>query len=775
MVLQQTMPASTANKLAESLAHTSLSTPLAPAAAAASASASPAAAADISAQSEPPELSSLLRVFHPDAAAAAANLAVPAPSLSSTASSASTKQAPEHVVVAQLRARALASLAARLSSSSSPSIPSGAAAAAAAAGSSSGTKSTLTSNTSSSEFETELVRAIERLATKQQGEIAQWHTALAALAALTPLSPAIALRCLAAPPPQHDDDDDDDDNEDENDDKAPVRSAMDSLLAPLSKKFSVIPDDDDDDDVDVGDESGERSSKRARFIAAQTQAVSLLCALASTSASSAPAALLLARELGEPFAERLMFQQESASSSGREQDEEEKAASEALRAYASLLATQLALAKDSIATTTTTTTGVPDAVNKTAAAAARSHEALASRLVELASSASVASLTPLLEALAFVSLVSSTSVLESLSASESVRTLARLATASGKQQQQLPPMADYSLACVFANLVTPRASESERDVARLRAYAAAAAHGGRRTSAEELPETREQRTERIRALVKGQPTLVEALVALARARSLATRRLVAQALAALATEKESRGKLLEGGAHAAVLAVLRETPAPLTKADWPAVHALAKLLITANPLTVLGPRPDSPKLVEAATALSLGFVSYSSSSSGVGDSAHPLDSGDGGGDVLFIFEVLLALTNVTSLDPSLAERVAARDAVLQALATSLLTHSNKLVRRAAVELVCNLVGMSERAWRFFAADCKTIIALAGEGNERATRLAALGALASLVAHPAVADILKRSIAMLNKTMETAQRDKDQDMLVRVQAITDEMR
>jgi hypothetical protein len=103
-------------------------------------------------------------------------------------------------------------------------------------------------------------------------------------------------------------------------------------------------------------------------------------------------------------------------------------------------------------------------------------------------------------------------------------------------------------------------------------------------------------------------------------------------------------------------------------------------------------------------------------------------------DLLPIFESLLALTNLASLDDDTV-----KDALLRTAwdpTQDLLLSSNKLVQRASVELVCNLMaspaGVAKYADGSPAANQRLHILLAlADAEDHATRCAAGGALAML--------------------------------------------
>lgn len=112
----------------------------------------------------------------------------------------------------------------------------------------------------------------------------------------------------------------------------------------------------------------------------------------------------------------------------------------------------------------------------------------------------------------------------------------------------------------------------------------------------------------------------------------------------------------------------------LDPSDLHIIQALAKILITTNPLLIFGPSPDSPILLSTIKPLTTLFVHSSST-------------------LLQTFEALMALTNLSSLGGRIPDEVAGSTRVLSRLEECMIgvrTGENHMVRRAATELICNL-------------------------------------------------------------------------------------
>ncbi|GAA5863396.1 hypothetical protein JCM3774_005278 [Rhodotorula dairenensis] len=388
--------------------------------------------------------------------------------------------------------------------------------------------------------------------------------------------------------------------------------------------------------------------------------------------------------------------------------------------------------------------------------------ALARRLVDLAtpdpgsvphprslSAAEDDVLLPVIEGLAFLTLTPSPRI-KSIASEEAF--LARLFTLFDVKDQAARPAAtsssharDYALATLLDHLTAypqlQSASDEAKQVERLKRFASAA---GREDDELEY-ESADAVEARVLRVVGTKPSVVPLLRHLCTSASIQTRRAAARILHSLLTPQKTRGQLLQAGVARLLLSLVRHLPSPFDPSeDVPAVQGLAKLLITANPLLVFGPTPDSPLLLETMSALTLPL--------GVdGDAAESVS-------LLARFECLMALTSVASVGPSLADVLARsklRDRpntlVLTAIEDCLLSQ-NVMVRRAATELVCNLAA-SDAGIEHFEPPATADSSRPGSGPpsqrlhlvlaltsspDLATRLAATGAFASLVYSPRTA-------------------------------------
>ncbi|GJN89895.1 hypothetical protein Rhopal_002884-T1 [Rhodotorula paludigena] len=346
-------------------------------------------------------------------------------------------------------------------------------------------------------------------------------------------------------------------------------------------------------------------------------------------------------------------------------------------------------------------------------------------------------LLPCLEALAYLTLAPSPPVKKIATDSSFLATLFSLAPKTATAPTVSDSARDYAVATLLDHLAvfpSPAAQGDAAQVERLKRFAAAAAQKGDAESPAQ-PETGESVAARVGLLVRHDPSPIPT-----------TRRLAARILHSFVTPQSLRGELLQAGVARLFLSLIRQLPAPFSPAhDTPAVQGLAKLCITANPLLIFGGSPSAPLLLEATSALTLPLAVSASS--------------DGGpASLLATFESLMALTNAASLDPALTEqltRLELRDRPSSAnklldVVSELLLSSNTMVRRAATELVCNLAASDAGIADFEppqaaplngpkppSAKLHVVLALASSPDEP-TRLAASGALTSLVYSPRIA-------------------------------------
>lgn len=166
----------------------------------------------------------------------------------------------------------------------------------------------------------------------------------------------------------------------------------------------------------------------------------------------------------------------------------------------------------------------------------------------------------------------------------------------------------------------------------------------------------------------------------------------------VATDATTRAGLVRDGGFKSLLSIVssllakkKDTPsndrsgagAPesVSVESLPAIQALAKMLITLPPQTLFGVNPASTALDTIRPLVNL--LLHESST------------------LLQKFEAMMALTNLASIGPEVATRIfSMNDSEVIKQAEHLMLEDNELVRRAAVELICNLLASDEGFCRY---------------------------------------------------------------------------
>ncbi|KAK7695051.1 hypothetical protein QCA50_002240 [Cerrena zonata] len=298
----------------------------------------------------------------------------------------------------------------------------------------------------------------------------------------------------------------------------------------------------------------------------------------------------------------------------------------------------------------------------------------------------------------------------------------------------------YGAVLIISNICAyrPRLSQEDAQMAKLKRMAKAGGKG----QAEEDPEIAkleddEHAQERCCRLMKA--GVADTLTAAVKSTdSRAVRLLVGKALLSLVEDKDNRGKVLQAGGAKALTTIINSvlpssspstTPnaiPPLDPSEIVPIQALAKLAITASPVQVFG--PNSGALLDAIRPFVLMLI-------------HPSSN------LLQQFEAIMALTNLSSSDPAAGDRIAKAEGLLNKVEL-LMFENHTLIRRAATELICNLVAGSDDVFDRYGGQknssakskIQVLVALC-DVDDLPTRSAASGALASLTASPEACQLL----------------------------------
>ncbi len=171
---------------------------------------------------------------------------------------------------------------------------------------------------------------------------------------------------------------------------------------------------------------------------------------------------------------------------------------------------------------------------------------------------------------------------------------------------------------------------------------------------------------------------------------------IGKALLSIVTDKENRGHVLRAGGAKVLLKIIKFSVSLATSTSQTAtldpvylesIQALSKLAITASPVQVFGPNDGA--IYDIIRPFSLALQHSSSS-------------------LLQKFEILMALTNLSSHSAEVASRIADSDGLLNRVEL-LLLEDHVLIRRASMELICNLIGGSEKVFERYGAPRAAIV------------------------------------------------------------------
>ena len=311
-----------------------------------------------------------------------------------------------------------------------------------------------------------------------------------------------------------------------------------------------------------------------------------------------------------------------------------------------------------------------------------------------------------IEGLAYASL--QPNVKESLASDKTF--LMNLIKALGEAPAKSP--ATYGALSILINLTTylPALSEEQKRMTQLKAYA----NASKAPKPDPLNDD-EHVTKRCQAVFEA--GAIPVLVTHSQHGSIASLTLVVSIIFSLSKNPKIRGKMAQQGAVKLLLHAYPLFPSGNVPARRTTAHALARILISTNPQHVFG-GSNPLSLTSAVRPLLLLLTD---------------DPTVEHRDLLPVFESLLALTNLASTDDH------ARNPIIRtgfAQIEELLLSNNKMVTRATVELICNLMLSPEGVAKFAdggkqASQRMHILLALADSEDFETRRAAGGALASL--------------------------------------------
>ncbi|KAI7549309.1 ARM repeat-containing protein [Hortaea werneckii] len=287
------------------------------------------------------------------------------------------------------------------------------------------------------------------------------------------------------------------------------------------------------------------------------------------------------------------------------------------------------------------------------------------------------------------------------------------------------PTAAFGALTVLSNLTAyrkPQSEESKR-MSQLKAYA-----NSSKPAPEDPLDDDQNVTARCKIILD--KAVIPALVSRCKqSTSPAIIALVVRILLSLAKEQKHRASMAQQGATRLLLQIIERTSqtdkstGEASLIERTASHALARLLISINPTHVF--TSGLPATSAVSSLIPLLTTDHTND-----PTPNPTER-----DLLPTFETLLALTNLASMSDSTAADLLTRSATPQI--EDLLFSTHPLIRRATVELLCNLMAHPSGVSLFVltdSADAKRrlhiLFALTTSGD-LGTRRAAGGALAML--------------------------------------------
>ena len=257
----------------------------------------------------------------------------------------------------------------------------------------------------------------------------------------------------------------------------------------------------------------------------------------------------------------------------------------------------------------------------------------------------------------------------------------------------------------------PKLSEDQKRLTQLKAYA----NASKSTLKPDPLNDDEYVAKRCEAIFEA--GIIPVLVMNSQHGSTASLTLVVSIIFSMARTSRIRGQMAQQGAVKLLLHAYSLFPSENVPARRTTAHALARILISTNPTHVFGGSTPLP-LTSAIRPLLFLLTN---------------DPAIEHRDLLPVFETLLALTNLASTD-DIARNPIIRLAFPQI--EELLLSENKMITRATVELICNLMQAPTCVSKFAdgskpASNRMHILLALADSEDAETRRAAGGALASL--------------------------------------------
>jgi hypothetical protein len=353
---------------------------------------------------------------------------------------------------------------------------------------------------------------------------------------------------------------------------------------------------------------------------------------------------------------------------------------------------------------------------------------LATMMVEIVRSEQKSSVVDAIEGLGYLSMESTVKELLSKDKVFLKKLFALVPLQKSSAYNDPNPTVVYGVLVIICNLVAyrPRLSEEQKQVENLKRVTKA----GKGPAAPEAVSSLEN-DDHVKARIH---SVMEANVlpvfsaAVSSTASLGVMVNVGKSLLSIVEESGNRGPVLQAGGAKVLQIIIRkglaraggtsdDRKSHLDALDLEPIQALAKLAITSSPVQVFGPNVGA--MYDAIRPLSI-LLQHPSS------------------NLLQRFEAVMALTNLASQSADMASRIASAEGLLNKVEL-LLLEEHTLVRRASMELICNLIAGSDAVFERYGGEESTskihILLALSDVDDLPTRLAASGALAILTSAP----------------------------------------
>ncbi|VVT47339.1 uncharacterized protein SAPINGB_P001662 [Magnusiomyces paraingens] len=336
----------------------------------------------------------------------------------------------------------------------------------------------------------------------------------------------------------------------------------------------------------------------------------------------------------------------------------------------------------------------------------------------------------------------------------------------------------YCALSIFENVTTyaPKVTEEQKRVDKLKEYA----EGGGKDGAKD--ENKQKHEPDSLVAIRCKKVLATDIVSVLATNSPSFTRAAcnttARLLRNLSTDKAQRGLFVQQGGLT-VLLYLVLPKVEKKEVSWEdfrvdprevvvATSGLARALISIDPKLAFGTK------ISPAVAIQP-LVRQLSNAGNIGSSGRSvLDTPQQLSDIplLDVFEALLALTNLASVDEKCAGLIVH---IAWEKLEILLVSGNELVQRAAVELLCNLAASPQCAAKFFDPATKAsgtsrlrLLAALADIDDLPVRLAATGAIAMLSEWgPAAVVPLRESEPIVDRLLQLLHEETDGGVMVRV--------